>query len=98
MCGLKSDLHAAIKGSRLQGRDRARIIREGNKRGLLRIGAGIKESAKSRISVVEKIVDKPEKLNMLVHLIGGVQVCDPIEWQLGVLVSVVADKILSADN
>jgi hypothetical protein len=98
MCGLKSDLHAAIKGNRLQGRNRARIIRKGNKRGLLRIGARIKERAISRISVVEKIVDKPKKLNMLVHLIGGVQVCDPIERQLGILVSVVADKILSADN
>jgi len=60
MRGLKSHLHAGGKGNRLQGRDSARIARKGNKRGLLRIGAGIKESAISRISVVEEIVDELE--------------------------------------
>ena len=70
---LKSDLHAAIEGDRLQWSYRAGIVREGDRRRQLRIGAGIEKSAKGRVPVVEDIVDEPEELNVLVQLIGGVK-------------------------
>src|SRR3984893_14817818 len=93
---LKSDLHAAVEGDRLQGCDRARIGSKNDWRRILGIGANIEEGAKGRVSVVEDIVDEPEELNVLVHLIGSVEVRDPIERQLRVLVGVVANKILGA--
>lgn len=95
---LKSDLHATIKRNWLQGRDRAWIVREADWRRELRIGTRIEESAVGCVSVVEDIVDEPEELNVLVELIGSMQVRDPIERQFGVLVGVIADKILSAGD
>src|ERR1700730_6303609 len=95
---LKGDLHPAIEGDRRQGRDRARIGSKNDWRRFLRIGARTKESAKGRVSVVKNIVDKPEELNVLVQLIGGVQVRGPIERQFGVLVGAVANKILGAGD
>src|ERR1700730_13813106 len=61
---LESHLHAAIEGDRLQGRDRARINREGDRRRQLRISAGLEESAIRRVPVVEDIVDESEELNV----------------------------------
>src|SRR3984893_8427686 len=95
---LESHLHAAIEGDRLQGRDRARINREGDRRRQLRISAGIEECTIGRVPVVEDIVDESEELHVLVHLVGGVEVRHPIERQLGVLVGVVAYKILGAGD
>ena len=48
-------------------------------KGLLRIGARIEESAEGRVSIIEEIVDKPEKLNVLIQLIGSMEVRNPIE-------------------
>src|ERR1019366_3648516 len=93
---LKSHLDAAIKGDRLQRRDGARVACEGDQRGLLGAGAGIEERAVGRVSVVEQIVDKSKKLKMFVHLIGRVQVCNPVKGKLRILVGIVANKILGA--
>src|ERR1700757_3252002 len=95
---LKCHFHAAVKREGLERRDHARIASKENGRRLLRIGARIEESAISRVSIVKEIVDEPEKLHMLVELIGGVQICDPIKRQFRILVREIANEILRAGN
>ena len=48
--------------------------------------------------LVEKIVDEAEDFDVLVDLIRGVQVHDPVSGDLGIEVEVVMNKPLAADD
>ena len=48
--------------------------------------------------IIEQIVDKAKELHIIGDLIGCVEICHPIHGQLRVLVRIIADIILAADD
>src|SRR5262249_18297082 len=59
--------------------------------------AGIENRARGIIALVEQVLYQPEQLNILRHLIRGVQVDDPVGRNLRIDVGVVAQQVLAAD-
>jgi len=57
----------------------------------------IEEGAESRELAIEQVVYEPVDLQLLRELVRAVQVRDPVVRELGVLVSVVANKPLATD-
>src|SRR5579875_2288584 len=76
---LKSDLHAAVKGDGLAGRDHARVGHEIHRvPGILGICAPVEERAIGKVVIIKEIVDEAKELHIFGELIVSVEIGHPI--------------------
>ena len=58
---------------------------------------GVEDRPGGIVTLIEQVLHQPEHLDVLRHLVGGMQVRDPVGRHLGIDVRVVADQILAAE-
>src|SRR5215467_10184603 len=93
--------HASVGRKRHSRQKGSRIIENEKIVGPERIAVEaslIEEGARRKVVLVEEVLDQPEHLHVLGDLIGAVKVNQPIGWHLWVLVGIIMDEILGAEN
>src|SRR6478752_2226788 len=58
----------------------------------------IEEGTECVVALVEQVLNQPERFDVLRELVRRVQIEHPVTRQLGILVGLVAGKILSAES